>query len=141
MEALRHEHPPAYVDHDPDSLVLPSVPVHSVPPLSTPVSLPDLKSLKLPTGRPAPLNLQPQPQWPYATPNHRQPIQSAGLPSSLPPPSPMETESIMSEGGRFRAPSIMSLDDPETREAAETLSGLRNMGKIFLCLVALAFTA
>jgi hypothetical protein len=40
----------------------------------------------------------------------------------------METESIMSDGGRFRAPSIMSLDDPETREAAETLSGLRNMG-------------
>ena len=29
---------------------------------------------------------------------------------------------------RIRAPSIVSLDDPETREAAETLSGLRNMG-------------
>jgi hypothetical protein len=40
----------------------------------------------------------------------------------------METETIMSDGGRRRAPSIMSLDDPETREAAETLSGLRNMG-------------
>jgi hypothetical protein len=31
---------------------------------------------------------------------------------------------------RIRAPSIVSLDDPETREAAETLSGLRNMGKL-----------
>jgi transcriptional repressor OPI1 len=128
MEALRQEHPPAYVDHDPDSLVLPSVPNHAPPPPSIPVSLPDLKSLKLPTGRPAPLNLQPLSQWQYAPPNYRQPIHSAGLPSSIPPPSPMETESIMSDGGRFRAPSIMSLDDPETREAAETLSGLRNMG-------------
>jgi hypothetical protein len=33
------------------------------------------------------------------------------------------------DSARIRAPSIVSLDDPETREAAETLSGLRNMGE------------
>jgi len=47
----------------------------------------------------------------------------------LPPPSPMETDIIMSDSRKYRSLSIMSLDDPETREAAETLSGLRNMGK------------
>lgn len=36
---------------------------------------------------------------------------------------------MSSEGATWRAPSVMSLDDPETREAAETLSGLRNMGE------------
>lgn len=132
MEAIRQDHPPAY-DHNPESLILPSVPNHSLPP-HAPITLPDLKSLKLPTGRPTPPSLQPHPQWQFSHPNYRPPIQSAGFPSTLPPPSPMETESVMSEPSRLRAHSIMSLDDPETREAAETLSGLRNMG---MCLAVL----
>jgi hypothetical protein len=131
MEAIRQDNPPAYDHHPPESLVLPSVPNHTLPQSAAPVSLPDLKSLKLPSSRPAPapLSLLPQPQWQYGSPSYRQPLHSAGFPSStLPPPSPMETDTVMSDGGRRRAPSIMSLDDPETREAAETLSGLRNMG-------------
>jgi len=39
----------------------------------------------------------------------------------------METDMPMNDVRKFRSLSVMSLDDPETREAAETLSGLRNM--------------
>jgi transcriptional repressor OPI1 len=139
MEALRHDRPPEYTAHDPDSLVLPSVPTHDFrASASPPVSLPDIKSLGLPAGhRPPPLQHIPPPpqQWPAQssssslrslpppTPNY------ATTTFGAPLPSPMETDSVMSDG-RMRAPSIISIDDPETREAAETLSVLRNIGKL-----------
>jgi hypothetical protein len=41
--------------------------------------------------------------------------------------SPMATESVLSSDERtMRAPSVMSMDDPDTRMAVEALSGLKN---------------
>jgi transcriptional repressor OPI1 len=140
MEALR-ERPPDYTARDPDSIILPSVPRTDPPATSPPLKLPDLKSLHLLNNtistRPAPLqNLPAHQQWASVTaPSSQQPggfrlPPPTPLYSSTfgPLPSPMETDSVMSEN-RMRQHSIVSLDDPETREAAETLSGLRNNGR------------
>jgi hypothetical protein len=48
--------------------------------------------------------------------------------------SPLATDSTMSMDGN-KTPSVVSMDDPETRMAAEALSGLRNLGTFFSCLV------
>jgi hypothetical protein len=136
----QQERPPAYVvDSDPRSLVLPSVPTHdpSHQQQNGHIVLPDLKSLGLPTGRPSAIisnqPYQTHSQWGSVQPS-TYPHSAAVSPRSygsamLPPPSPMESEMTISDGRKYRSLSIMSLDDPETREAAETLSGLRNMGK------------
>jgi hypothetical protein len=134
MEGLLPERPPAYDhDHEPpnQSFTLPSFNTHTFLPPPSPVSLPDLKSLKLPTGRPIPLPLHPPTQWQYPHQPYPQPPHSAGFTPSLPPPSPMETDTVMSEGARPRAMSMMSIDDADAREAAETLSVLRNIGMRF----------
>jgi hypothetical protein len=128
------------------SLSLSHTSSQSPPSLSGHIKLPAIKSLHLPTSsnRPAPLQHIPPPsQWT----GQNQPLPSAGL-RTLPPPtpnfgtptfgpgtmtlplaSPMEAHHDIE--GRMRQQSIVSLDmdDPETREAAETLSGLRNMGE------------
>ena len=123
MEALHP--PPPYSRSDDDHLTLPSLPAHPTP--NAAVNLPDLRSLKLPVSSQS--TLLPPPQQPpaqqwqsYQRPTYAPPYGGA---VSLPPPGPMEID----EPARIRAPSIVSLDDPETREAAETLSGLRNMGE------------
>jgi hypothetical protein len=129
------EKPPAYEPHnEPQAFTLPSFNSQSFLPPPSPVHLPDLKSLKLPTSRatPAPLPLHPPSQWHYPHSSYSQPPHSAGFTPSLPPPSPMETDTVMSEGARPRALSIMSIDDPDAREAAETLSVLRNIGMLMI---------
>jgi len=138
MEGLLPDKPPAYeptttthTNNEPQSYTLPSFNSQPFLPPPSPVHLPDLKSLKLPTSRqtPAPLPLHhPPSQWHFSHSSYAQPPHSAGFPPSLPPPSPMETDTIMSDGARPRAQSIMSIDDADAREAAETLSVLRNIG-------------
>jgi hypothetical protein len=120
MEALHP--PPPYSRDDDDRLTLPSFPAHPAP--NSPVKLPDLRSLKLPVSQPAllPPPAPPQQWQTYARPAYVPPFPGA---VSLPPPSPMDID----DPGRIRSTSTVSLEDPETREAAETLSGLRNMGQ------------
>lgn len=140
----QQERPPAYlVNHDTHSLVLPMVPTHDISSRqshgqNSHIVLPDLKSLGLPTGRPSAINpAQPYsspPQWNSIPPQSTYLHSAATSPRSfgsvmLPPPSPMEVDTIMSDGRPYRSMSIISFEDAETREAAETLSGLRNTGK------------
>ncbi|KAF2663647.1 Opi1-domain-containing protein [Microthyrium microscopicum] len=132
MASIQQEQPPSYMETDVQSLVLPSVPTQELPSRTTqnpPISLPDLKSLGLPITNTTSTQLKTAQSWTITPPQSAfsystTPFAPASLP---PPPSPMEVDGIMSDNRKFRAPSIMSLDDPETREAAETLSGLRNM--------------
>ncbi|KAF2191944.1 Opi1-domain-containing protein [Zopfia rhizophila CBS 207.26] len=139
--------PPAYTQHEPESLQLPSVPTHSLP--TAPKNdrhLPGIKSLDLPDTSPrthasrASIELSPKShaeplQWGKLS----QPLSSASfprVPDGLPRTSteidvgsPMDTSSVISGGedsGRRRETSVLSVDDPDVRLAAEALSGLGN---------------
>lgn len=129
---IEQEAPPAYTHHKAESLVLPSVPTHDLPNSSHDhaiVKLPDLKSLGLPPIR-SPPTTSPYPtqtQWPVQQPSPHQSYQHG--PVALLPPSPMATESVLSDESKYRASSHMSADDIEALEAAQALTGLRSMGK------------
>lgn len=126
---LQNERPPAYNDsHRPEELRLPSVPQHDLQ--ATRPTLPDLKTV-LSGG--------------YM--DHVQPIRgmSGGLPRIVPASgdadgtrtsaeyavvSPSEAGSVMSLGQDRvgRGTSVVSMEDPDVRMAAEALSGLGNPG-------------
>ncbi|KIW07442.1 uncharacterized protein PV09_02282 [Verruconis gallopava] len=127
---FERERPPAYA-HVPSDLKLPSVPNHDIPSNGSPslINLPDLRSLGLPEARHS------NEHWPHyrqngqLNPNAFPSVPSAPPRASVDPPlgSPMATESILSSDDRAaRAPSVMSMDDPDTRMAVEALSGLKN---------------
>lgn len=141
QEQEQLEQPPAYVQHEPDSFHLPSVPTH-LPHHSHSHShgrshsqshshdrLPGIKSLHLPatTARHTPPNsAELSPPW-GALPA----LTSASFPR-VPDDvgSPMDTASVRSslhEDGARRDTSV-SMDDPDVRLAAEALSGLGNPG-------------
>jgi hypothetical protein len=123
----------------PDGLRFPSVPQNDLPlrqNFDDSKSLPHLQSLGLPTAPSTSLfanSLNSTSSHPGALSptSHDGSYNRFRTYGELPPlRSPGTTDSGMSPDGRaHRAPSVMSLDDPETREAAETLSGLRNVGK------------
>lgn len=116
--------PPAYTQHDPHSLNLPSVPTHT---------LPSLRSLDLPDAhrhhaRGTSMEVSPKSttaQW-----GQIQSLHSAAFPR-VPDGdigSPMDTCSVVSAtDDRLREMSV-SVDDPDVRLAAEALSGLGNPG-------------
>ncbi|KAF2685328.1 clock-controlled protein 8 [Lentithecium fluviatile CBS 122367] len=117
----QHAQPPAYTQHDPQSLNLPSVPTHT---------LPSLRSLDLPDAHASRASIELSPkatnaQW------IPPPLSSATFPR-VPDGdvgSPMEVDrcSVVSgEDGRRREMSVLSVDDPDVRLAAEALSGLGN---------------
>ena len=119
---------------DPETLVLPSVPQHDPAsrPAASGLSLPAIKSLGLPDVYTAKSSTNGHTQY-------WKPLQANSLPSvptTAPQSSietigsPMETESVTSFEGYngHRNGSIISIDDPEARMAAEALSGLRNLG-------------
>ncbi|PVI00429.1 Opi1-domain-containing protein [Periconia macrospinosa] len=123
MQQERQSQPPAYTQHDPRSLNLPSVPTHS---------LPSLRSLDLPDAhhhhaRGASMELSPK------TTNAQWSQMSSSLNSTAFPRlpdgdigSPMDTSSVISAcDDRLREMSV-SVDDPDVRLAAEALSGLGN---------------
>jgi hypothetical protein len=133
---LQQERPPSY-PHD-DTLNLPSVPTHELAPPATHSSalhLPALQSLGLPESQPTFTQFQPSAEKRGAK------WQNGSLPVSAFPSTPSgalrasvetplyspTTEAGSDEHGN-RAQSVVSMDDAETRMAAEALSGLRNPG-------------
>ncbi|USP73040.1 hypothetical protein yc1106_00314 [Curvularia clavata] len=128
---LQRAPPPAYTQHEPESLHLPSVPTH-IPTHSHAqdhARLPGIKSLHLPDTKPrhTPHNsIEYSPRAPFES-SHWGVLPAPNgtafpsVPEGLPREdvgSPMDTSSI-------REPSV-SMDDPDVRLAAEALSGLGN---------------
>ncbi|KAF9737413.1 hypothetical protein PMIN03_000899 [Paraphaeosphaeria minitans] len=110
--------PPAYTQHDPSSLDLPSVPTHS---------LPSLRSLDLPDAQPSHPSVELSPrtsstQW-GALPRTAFPRLPEGDVSS---PMDLDRASVTSGDDRRRDMSVVSMEDPDVRLAAEALSGLGN---------------
>ncbi|KAF2269442.1 clock-controlled protein-like protein 8 [Lojkania enalia] len=146
---MQQERPPAYTQHEPESLHLPSVPTHA--PTTHDKSsdrLPGIRSLDLPDATAArphashpSIELSPrsQSQAEHAQWGSLPPLSSAtfprvpeGMPRSsteIEIGSPMDTASVVSavdDSGRPREMSVLSVDDPDVRLAAEALSGLGN---------------
>lgn len=123
MQQERQSQPPAYTQHDPRSLNLPSVPTHTLPSLRS-LDLPDAHHLH---ARGASMELSPK------TTNAQWSQMSSSLNSTAFPRlpdgdigSPMDTSSVISAcDDRLREMSV-SVDDPDVRLAAEALSGLGN---------------
>ncbi|KAF2448648.1 Opi1-domain-containing protein [Karstenula rhodostoma CBS 690.94] len=117
MEQERAQ-PPAYTQHDPSSLDLPSVPTHS---------LPSLRSLDLPDAQPSHPSVELSPKtssapW-GALPRMAFPRVPEGDVGS---PMDMDRASVTSGDDRRRDMSVVSMEDPDVRLAAEALSGLGN---------------
>lgn len=150
---LTREHPPAYVSHDPDDLKLPSVPQQDVHSSRSPsnVTLPHFDSIL--AGLPSTETHSPRTQStfsPQYPPQNDRNVSSASVgsfrtyPQSASSPhangtyhtamdstvaSQSDAASVMSfEGHGRRSTSIVSLEDPDVRLAAEALSGLGNPG-------------
>jgi hypothetical protein len=141
--------PPAYTQHEPESLHLPSVPTHSLPSAPSNDRLPGIRSLDLPDASPHARTHSQRASIELSPKSHVDPLQWGSLPplNSAPFPrvpegvprssaemeigSPMDTASIASAGedyARRREMSVISMDDPDVRLAAEALSGLGNLG-------------
>ncbi|KAJ4293659.1 transcriptional regulator opi1 [Kalmusia sp. IMI 367209] len=123
MEQERLAQPPAYTQHDPASLNLPSVPTHN---------LPSLRSLDLPDAQPSRASAELSPkthsaQWHPAL----APLSSATFPrvpeGDVGSPMDMDRASVVSGEERRREMSVVSIEDPDVRLAAEALSGLGNL--------------
>ena len=147
QEEQQRPPPPAYIQHEPESLHLPSVPTHVPNPNPNPNPnrlssgrLPGIKALDLPdaTARHSPRNsmeMSPRSvtdgsQWGSLPALHSAtfPKVPDGLLADV--GSPMDTASVLSaqdEAARRRETSV-SMDDPDVRLAAEALSGLGNPG-------------
>lgn len=139
QEEQQRPPPPAYIQHEPESFQLPSVPTHA-PNRQSNGRLPGIKALDLPdaTARHAArtsIELSPRSQTDGAQWGALPALHSAtfpkvpeGHPADI--GSPMDTASVLSaqdEAARRRETSV-SMDDPDVRLAAEALSGLGNPG-------------
>jgi hypothetical protein len=140
--------PPAYIQHEPESLQLPSVPTHAPNRQrngsgsgsgSGAGRLPGIKALDLPdaTARQTPrtsIESSPRSQTDGAPWGVLPSLNSAAFPKvpeghPVDIGSPMDTASVLStqdEAARRREASVVSMDDPDVRLAAEALSGLGN---------------
>lgn len=133
---LQREHPPAYHSHDPDSLKLPSVPSHDfanpsshtqndirLPNLQTVLS-PDFQRAESPVqeGTRSPLSVRSLPRMDPGDSNNDT---RKSLDGVLVSPSENGSRVSMEERG-LRSASVLSMDDPDVRLAAEALSGLGN---------------
>lgn len=135
MESLPRENPPAYVDHDPAELKLPSVPQQDLRARSD-ITLPNLQTVL--ASLPADARNE---TLDFHLAKLRQEHERYGRARDLPslkssltdPPSsimsPSDTASVMSLDDRGRSTSVVSLEDPAVRMAAEALSGLGNAGE------------
>jgi len=115
--------PPAYAQHDPQTLNLPSVPTHT---------LPSLRSLDLPDAHASRASIELSPkavnaQW-LPPPLHSAPF-SRVADSDVGSPMEVDRCSVISGEDRRRETSVLSVDDPDVRLAAEALSGLGNPGQ------------
>ena len=136
---LQRATPPSYVSHNPADLNLPSVPQTAIsqPHVQGEITLPDLRTVLSPEfqqeslqsdrsatlGSPSSVRSLPRidPGHTYGN-EARQSVESAMF-------SPSEVGSAMSiEERGVRSTSVVSMDDPDVRIAAEALSGLGNPG-------------
>jgi len=141
---LSREQPPSYVAHDPEELKLPSVPQQVIrsAPAPSDLTLPDLRTVlaNLPDDSSVAASRIPTEQQVFRGERHGRRPEHRTLPMSNSNPyrpsavepaiiSPSDTASVMSldEPGR-RSTSVVSLEDPDVRLAAEALSGLGNPG-------------
>jgi hypothetical protein len=143
--------PPAYAQHEHEYLHLPSVPTHNPSHSRDNDRLPGIRSLALPDASatvsarihrpPGSIELSPrsqadQSQWSSLPPlGHatfpRVPERIPRTSNDTEMGSPMDTASVKSaqeENGWRRDTSVLSVDDPDVRLAAEALSGLGNPG-------------
>jgi hypothetical protein len=136
--------PPAYAQHEPGSLQLPSVPTHIPHAPQGNGRLPGIKSLDLPDATPAARHTPHSSvevnsrahfdgaQWGQLPSLHNAtfPRVSDGLPRLAEDMgSPMDTASVWSAQDEMaRRETSVSMDDPDVRLAAEALSGLGNPG-------------
>lgn len=137
------ERPPQYFfDHDPNTLQLPSIPnlpsIHperTLPPISSLTQESDhhFRSVEPPDHAHPPLNHlrieEPPPFWPSANPltayyqptgSHVSPLSKTNMSADSPTAMDLDTDSR----GR-RGCSVLSMDDPDVRMAAEALGDLR----------------
>lgn len=128
-QQVERDRPPAYANHDPDTLHLPSVPQHDP---HTSIQLPDIKSLGLPSSNQFLANgAQHTAHWQNPPAQHifHTPVRSEFPRQNSEVTSP--AGSVMSYEGAMRAQNAMNVDDPETRMAAEALSALGKLGTCF----------
>lgn len=141
---LQRAPPPAYTQHEPESLHLPSVPTHIPSRHPDHGRLPGIKSLHLPETKPrhsphnsveySPRSQLDASQWSLLPAPNSATFPRA--PESLPRDdigSPMDTASVRSiqDDSMSRRETSVSMDDPDVRLAAEALSGLGNPGTLF----------
>lgn len=153
--SMQQEHPPppAYTQHEPESLNLPSVPTHALPGTQNNDRLPGIRALDLPdatasarthNSHPS-IEISPRTQLDHSQWGSLPPLSSATFPrvpegmprtsNEVDVGSPMDTTSVMSaqdDAARRREMSVVSVDDPDVRLAAEALSGLGNPGGCIL---------
>lgn len=139
---LSREQPPAYVSHNPEDLKLPSVPQQDLKPAHAKVdlTLPNLQSVlaNLPEqpsdvrqhsyglhhASRSDINSQASDRTYTRTNGPFRPSQETAI------ISPSDTMSIASADGiNASSTSVVSLEDPDVRLAAEALSGLGNPGR------------
>ncbi|GAB7347069.1 hypothetical protein MBLNU459_g3203t2 [Dothideomycetes sp. NU459] len=147
---LQRERSPAYQSHNPEDLKLPAVPQYEIPSAQSPseLTLPDLRTVlgELPTKTVHPNVLLNAAAQEERNRNAHMPIDmmtrtlpkldrsavaNGGARSSMESVvvSPSDTASVMSVDERgHRSTSVVSLEDPDVRLAAEALSGLGNSG-------------
>jgi hypothetical protein len=130
------ERPPSYSQsHDPQSLYLPSVPKTEVPQTHHERTLPPLSPPAVEkVHRPAEVvdhSYQPT-HWPSSNPlsAYYQPSALESSPTSrstagVGSPSTMDIDGANSDSRSRRAGSVLSMDDPDVRLAAEALGDLR----------------
>lgn len=137
MEHAAHDHPPAYVSHDPDDLKLPSVPQQDLGFAKCDITLPNLQTVLASIPQESGVK--------RSTPErlHGLALHSPRSPNGHASPSPKsahDKQRIKSDASTLtqsdvnmldrnpRSQSIVSLDDPAVRLAAEALSGLGSAG-------------
>lgn len=130
MEALQ-DRPPSVLSRSPESVEWPTVPRHEIRSPSD-VRLPDLKTvlspefehMSAPRHSAHPQSPQSVRSLPRIDPG-RNSLGERGTDVSM--ASPVDTSSVMSMDDRNgRATSVVSMEDPDVRDAAEALSGLGN---------------
>ena len=125
---MLREEPPSYTQsHDPQSLNFPSVPTADLPPIHHERTLPPLP--------PAPAEPRYRPEehqfvWPSSNPltAYYQPGPSQLSPKNKPADSPSTMDMDTPDSRGRRGGSVLSIDDPDVRIAAEALGDLRAGG-------------
>jgi hypothetical protein len=119
------DHPPSYAQsREPSTLTLPAAPTTELPPIHHKQTLPPLPAVR---QEPVAVADAPPSAWPSSNPltayYRPGPSQLSPKNKSMDPPGAMEINTPDSKGRR--GGSVLSIDDPDVRIAAEALGDLR----------------